>query len=166
MGFEDLRSFVRALEEQGQLKRVEAEVDPELEITQIADRMSKSPSLEGMSGAPQTDPVHGGMGGYALLFDSVRGSDVPLGINLFGSYRRMMMALGCDSFEALAERVQRLIKPPTPTSLMDKVKMLPELAKISGYAPKQRKNGICQEVVLRSLLLGALRRQTVLSLIR
>ena len=147
MGFEDLRSFVRALEEQGQLKRVQAEVDPELEITQIADRMSKSPSPEGMSGAPQTDPVHGGMGGYALLFDSVRGNDVPVGINLYGSYRRMMMALGCDSFEALAERVQKLIKPPTPTSLMDKVKLLPELAKISGFAPKQRKNGICQEVV-------------------
>ena len=53
MGFEDLRSFVRALEEQGQLKRIEAEVDPELEITQIADRMSKLPSPEGKFGAPQ-----------------------------------------------------------------------------------------------------------------
>jgi len=147
LGFEDLRSFVRALEEQGQLKRVATEVDPELEITQIADRVSKSPSPEGLSGAPKTDPVHGGMGGYALIFDSVRGSEIPLGINLFGSYRRMMMALGCDGFEALAERVQKLIKPPAPTSLMDKVKMLPELARISGFAPKQRKSGICQEIV-------------------
>ena len=147
MAFADIRSFVQALESAGQLKRIDIEVDPELEVAEIADRMAKSSSPEGMSGAPATDPIHGGLGGYALLCERVRGSDVPLAINLYGSYRRMRMALGCECLEALADRVQKLIKPQPPTSLMDKMKMLPELAKISGYAPKHRKNGICQEVV-------------------
>jgi 4-hydroxy-3-polyprenylbenzoate decarboxylase len=147
MAFTDLRSFVAALEARGQLRRVRVAVDPELEITEIADRMSKSPSPEGLRGAPATDPVHGGTGGYGLLFDNVRGSDIPLAINLYGSYERMRLAMGCDSFEALAERVQKLVKPEPPTTLMEKMKMLPELARIAGYAPRQVKRGICQEVV-------------------
>ncbi|MCG8404618.1 MAG: UbiD family decarboxylase [Phycisphaerales bacterium] len=147
MAYSDLRSFVNALDAGGQLKRVGVEVDPELEVTEVADRMSKSSCPEGISGAPQTDPVHGSTGGYALLFEKVRGSDVPLAINLFGSYARMKLALACEDFESLAEKVQKLIKPEPPTSLMEKMKMLPELAKIAGYAPKQVKRGLCQEVV-------------------
>ncbi|MFQ5502871.1 MAG: UbiD family decarboxylase, partial [Phycisphaerae bacterium] len=147
LAYSDLRSFVVALEAAGQLRRVSAEVDPELEITEIADRVSKSPCPEDTAGAPATDPVHGGLGGVGLLFEKVRGSTFPLAINLYGSYTRMRMALGCDSFEALAEKVQKLIKPEPPTKLLDKMKMLPELAKIAGYTPKQVKRGICQEVV-------------------
>ncbi|MFQ5430265.1 MAG: UbiD family decarboxylase [Phycisphaerae bacterium] len=147
MAYPDLRSFVEALDSAGQLKRVSAEVDPELEIAAIADRMSKSPSPEGRDGAPATDPAHGAAGGYALLFEKVRGSDIPVAINLFGSYRRMRMALGCDDFETLAEKVRKLVKPEPPASLIDKMKMLPELARIAGYMPKHVKRGICQEVV-------------------
>ena len=145
--YSDLRLFVEALESAGQLKRVGLEVDPELEITEIADRMSKAPAPEGAAGAPSTDPIHGATGGYGLLFERVRGSSVPVAINLFGSYARMRMALGCESFEALAARVQKLVKPEPPTSLMQKMKMLPELAKIAGFGPKRVKRGICQEVV-------------------
>ncbi|RIK67615.1 MAG: menaquinone biosynthesis decarboxylase [Planctomycetota bacterium] len=147
MAYSDLRSFIDALEKAGQLRRVRAEVDPELEITEIADRVSKSLAPEGLAGAPATDPVHGGLGGRALLFERVRGSRVPVAINLFGSYARMRMALGCEDFESLAAKVQKLIKPEPPTSFLEKMKMLPELAKIAGYAPKQVKRGICQEVV-------------------
>ena len=147
MAYSDLRSFVEALEQAGQLKRISVEVDPELEVTEIADRMSKSPSPEGMAGAPATDPVHGGTGGYALLFEKVRGSDIPLAINLFGSYARMRLALGCEDFESLAAKVRKLTKPEPPTGLMQKMKMLPELAKVAGYAPKRVKRGMCQEVV-------------------
>ncbi len=147
MAYSDLQSFISALEAAGQLRRVAATVDPELEVSEIANRVSKSPSPEGVAGAPATDPVHGGRGGVGLLFEQVRGSDVPLAINLYGSYARMRLALGCESFEAVAARVQRLIKPAAPTSLVDKMKMLPELAKVAGYAPKLVKRGLCQEVV-------------------
>jgi 4-hydroxy-3-polyprenylbenzoate decarboxylase len=122
-------------------------VDPDLEVSEIANRVSKSPCPEGPAGAPATDPVHGGLGGYGLLFEKVRGSDIPIAINIYGSYARMRLALGCESFEELADRVQKLIKPRPPTSLAEKMKMLPELVKIAGYAPKQVKRGICQEVV-------------------
>lgn len=147
MPFSDLRSFVQALESQGQLRRIKVEVDPELEISAIADRVSKSPSPEGLVGAPATDPIHGGLGGQGLLFERVKGSNVPLAINLFGSYERMRIALGCRNFESLADKVQKVIKPQPPTNLVEKMKMLPELAKIAGYAPKRVKRGICQEVV-------------------
>lgn len=147
MSFADLRSFVQALEREGQLKRVGVEVDPVLEVSAIADRVSKSPAPEGLVGAPSTDPIHGGTGGHALLFDRVRGSRIPLAINLFGSYQRMRMALGGDDFETLAAKVQKLIKPEPPTSFLEKMKMLPELAKIAGYAPKHVKRGMCQDVV-------------------
>lgn len=147
MPFSDLRSFVDALARAGQLRRVPVEVDPELEITEIADRVSKSPSPEGPSGAPRTDPIHGGMGGVALLFERVRGSDVPAAINLFGSYGRMRIALGCEDFESLAEKVRKLMKPEPPTTFIEKMKMLPELAKIAGYAPKIVRRGLCQEAV-------------------
>ncbi len=147
MPYRDLRTFIEALDAAGQLKRVKTPVNPVLEITEIADRVSKSPAPEAASAAPATDPVHGTTGGHALLFEQVKGSDIPLAINLFGSYERMRMALGCESFEALADRVQKLIKPEPPTSLMEKMKMLPELAKIASYPPKQVKRGICQEIV-------------------
>ena len=147
MAFSNLQEFIAALDARGQLRRVSIEVDPELEVSEIANRVSKSHSPEGPAGAPPTDPLHGGLGGRALLFEHVRGSRMPLAINLYGSYARMRLALGCDNFEALAQRVQRLVKPEPPTTLLDKMKMLPELAKIAGYAPKHVKTGSAQQVV-------------------
>lgn len=147
LAYPDLQTFIAALERAGQLRRVRTQVDPELEITEIADRMSKSLAPEGVTGAPRTDPIHGGTGGYGLVFERVRGSRIPLAINLFGSYARMRMALGCEDFESLAAKVQKLVKPEPPTTFMEKMKMLPELAKIAGYTPKVVKRGMCQEVV-------------------
>ncbi len=147
MGFPDLQTFVGELEKRGQLRRVTAEVDPILEVSAIADRIMKAPCPEGPAGAPPTDPVHGARGGIALLFENVKGSRIPVLINAFGSYARVRLALGCDDLETLAGRVQQIIKPEVPTSLLDKMKKIPELVKLASFPPKIVKRGICQEVV-------------------
>ncbi len=146
MSFSDLQSFLTDLESRDQLKRITPEVDPILEASAIADRVSKSPAA-GVALPPETDPVHGTFGGHALWFDNPTGSDIPLAMNIYGSYERMRLALGVESFEALAGRVQELIKPEMPTSLIDKMKKLPQLAKLASFGPKVVKHGICQEVV-------------------
>ncbi len=146
MPFDDLQSFLAELARRGQLRRIGAQVDPELEISEIADRVSKSPSA-GRAPPPSTDPVHGGKGGYALLFENVRGSVFPVAINTFGSYERIRLALGCEDLQELADRVRALIRPELPTSLMDKLRKLPELARLGSFGPRTVRQGICQEVV-------------------
>jgi len=123
-----MQSFVAELEQRQMLRRISVEVDPELEITEITDRVTKS-------------------GGPALLFENVRGHDMPLLINTFGTKERMCLALACEDFEQVAQRVQALIKPEIPTTLLDKIKKLPELAQLGSLPPKIVKRGICQEVV-------------------
>ncbi len=146
MPYADLQSFIEALDEAGYLKRVAVEVDPVLEISAIADRVSKLPAADHKD-PPKTDPVHGSQGGHALLFENVKGSRLPVAINTFGSYHRIMMALGCSNFEEFAGRIESLLKPEMPTTFIEKMKKLPELAKLAGFAPKIIKRGICQEVV-------------------
>jgi len=146
VSYQDLQSFIQGLENHNQLKRITVEVDPILEISAIADRVSKSPAAGGAP-SPKTDPNHGQHGGHALIFENVKGSNIPVAINLFGSYTRMQLALGVDNFEQLADRVQQLVKPEMPTTLIDKMKKLPQLAKIASFGPKVVKRGICQEVV-------------------
>lgn len=142
----DLQSFIETLEQRGQLKRVGVEVDPVLEMTEIIDRVSKMPAA-GDAPPPPTDPVHGRRGGHALLFENVAGSAIPCAANLFGSYERMRICLGVDDFEQLADRVQALVKPQMPVTLIDKMKKLPELARLAGIGPKVVRSGICQQVV-------------------
>ncbi len=148
MAFDDLQSFVVALERKGQLKRIAAQVDPVLEITEIADRMSKAAAPPHDPPPPKTDPVHGGRGGYALLFERVKGHRWPVLINAYGSYERMRMALGCDDFDALADRIATLLRPEVPATLVDKLKRVPELLKLAGVPPKAVDEGACQEHVL------------------
>jgi 4-hydroxy-3-polyprenylbenzoate decarboxylase len=124
----DLQTFVAQLEQRGWLKRISVEVDPVLEITAIADRVIKA-------------------GGPALLFERVKGSRFPLLINTFGTQDRMNLALECNSFDEVAARVKNLIKPGMPTTLMEKLKKLPELAQLSSLPPKIVKRGVSQEVV-------------------
>ncbi len=124
----DLQIFVAELEQRGWLKRVTVEVDPILEITEIADRVTKA-------------------GGPALLFENVKGARIPLLINTFGTKERMCLALGADDFDMVAARVQHVLKPEMPTTLMQKLKKLPELAQLSSLPPKIVKRGVCQEVV-------------------
>ncbi|HEY5512707.1 MAG TPA: UbiD family decarboxylase [Geomonas sp.] len=95
MAYRDLRGFLARLDALGELQRVEAEVDPDLEIARITDRQSK---LAG--------------GGKALLFCRVKGSRFPVATNLFGSYARMALALGVADLGALTERMERLLLLP------------------------------------------------------
>lgn len=149
MSYSNLREFVEALDAAGELRRVTAEVSPLLEISEITDRISKSPAARASDHAPAFDPRHAELGGHALLFENVQGADVPLLINAFGSYRRMEMALGCEAggFEALAQKVGALVRPEPPSGLVAKMKKGLELAKIASYAPKVVRSGLCQQVV-------------------
>lgn len=146
MPYPTLRDFIHALDSAGELHRVGAPVSPILEVTEIADRVSKSPAPSNSKVAATTDPKHHALGGKALVFDDIEGSGIPLAINTFGTYRRMEMALGSD-FESLAQKVENLIKPEPPTGLMEKMKKGLELAKVASYAPKIVSSGLCQQVV-------------------
>lgn len=160
MAYESLGGFVAALDKAGELHRVTQPVSCMLDITAIADAVSKSPAANRSDHAQAFDPLHHHLGGKAILFEHVllpdgTKSDIPLLINAFGSYRRVEMALGCDGptasggggLEALAHRVEELVKPEPPTGLMEKMKKGLELAKIAQLPPKVVKSGPCQEVV-------------------
>src|SRR5204862_2700938 len=108
-------------------------------------RMSKTPAPHGNAELDRN--LAAKLGGKALLFENVEGSDIPLAINTFGSYWRVNQALGTENLEALAARVQQLVKPEIPTTLIEKMKRLPDLIKMSGYPPKRVKSGICQQGV-------------------
>ena len=87
MAYKDLREFMEELENRGLLKRVKTEVDPELEITEIVDRVSKGPDDKNV----------------ALLFENVKGSKMPVLINAFGSYERMSLAMGVEKRDDIAD---------------------------------------------------------------
>jgi 4-hydroxy-3-polyprenylbenzoate decarboxylase len=93
-----MRQFVRLLEERGELRRVRAAVDCELEISEITDRVSKGPASHNR----------------ALLFENVRGHAMPVATNLFGSASRMALALGAPSLDAVGERLAALLSPELP----------------------------------------------------
>src|SRR3989338_5083891 len=128
MPYKNLRKFIETLEGSGELKRVKAEADPELEITEIADRVSKA-------------------GGPALLFEKVKGTEYPLLINAFGSYKRMQAALSCDSFDEIAARIEANIKMRPPEGLVGKIKMLFTLKELAGFMPKKVSSAPCQDKV-------------------
>jgi 4-hydroxy-3-polyprenylbenzoate decarboxylase len=152
-----LREFIAALDRAGELKRVTARVDPVLEIAAIADRVSKAPAPHLPSAsARRNDPRFHHLGGHALLFENVEGSDVPVVINTFGSYRRMEMALGCHDgghtaggFDALAAKLGELVKPEPPRSIREAIAKGRKLLPLLRIPPRRRgKAGICQQVVL------------------
>src|SRR5881392_3878057 len=146
MGTATLSDFLQLLERDGELARVKTSVNPILEIAEICDRVCKTPAPHGHNERDRTIP--GTLGGKALLFENVEGSDIPVAINTFGSYHRMNLALGTKNLEELAARVQQLVKPEIPTTLMEKMKRLPDLMKMASFPPKSVRTGICQQVVL------------------
>ena len=128
--YNDLRDFIRALEKHGELKRISVEVDPYLEVTEIADRAVKS-------GLP------------ALLFENPKGAKFPLLMNAFASMRRMELALGVEKIDEIAGRINGFLEMQKPESLLDKVKLLPKLGELAGMFPKTVKSGPCKEVIQR-----------------
>ena len=130
MPFTDLREFIETLARAGELKRIRAEVDAQLEITEIASRVVKA-------------------GGPALLFENVRGSDIPLLINAYGIDRRIATALGVDSLDEIAGRVETLLEGARPTGIVEKIKAVPKLIRLADFFPKTVKTGPCREIIER-----------------
>lgn len=134
MKYNDLRDFITQLELQGELKRIQFEVDPYLEITEICDRVLKAE-------------------GPALLFENVKGSKVPVLANLFGTPKRVAMGMGEDSVEALRE-VGKLLaflkEPDPPKGLKDVWEKMPIFRQVLNMAPKVVKKAACQEVVFEA----------------
>ncbi len=151
MAFEDLRDWIKALEKHGELRRIREEVSPELEITEITDRVSKiGARVDAKSDATKENYAPGGP---ALLFENIKGHPGhKVLINQFGSERRMALALGVDRIDEIAERIQTLmnVKPPSG-GFLDKLKMLPQLAELGNIFPKtvSAKDAPCKEVIRR-----------------
>ncbi|GGG94644.1 UbiD family decarboxylase [Silvibacterium dinghuense] len=144
MAYDDLRDWIKALEKAGELKRVRAEVDPILEMTEIADRASKAGKKGGVKGyAP---------GGPALLFENVKGyPGAKVLMNQFGSERRMKLALDVDSLDEIAGRIRAFMDIKSPEGLFEKFKMLPMLAEVGKFFPKviPAKDAACKQVIKR-----------------
>ncbi|MEW6053799.1 MAG: menaquinone biosynthesis decarboxylase [Nitrospirota bacterium] len=128
MIFQDLKEFIAFLEDKKELVRIKAEVDPVLEVTEITDRISKK-------------------GGPALLFENVKGSRMPIVINLFGSYQRMSWALGVDDFGKINQRFASLLKGEIDLNMREKLEALYGLYKLSASKPKEIKRAPAQEIV-------------------
>jgi 4-hydroxy-3-polyprenylbenzoate decarboxylase len=132
MKFKDLREFIRFLEEKGELRRITAPVNHELEITEIADRVIKT-------------------GGPALLFENVTGYDTPVLINMYGTHQRTAWALGVDSMDDLVGRIEGLLDlmHGPPKGLMNKLRTLGQLVHLGSFQPKTVNSAPCQEVVIQ-----------------
>ena len=136
MAIDNLRDFLAAIDKLGELVRVTTPVRARLEIAEIADRCMKSAN-----------------GGPALLFEHVlledgRRSEMPVAINLFGSLRRMCLALGVDRLDEIAGRIEELVQLKVPDGLMGKLSLLPKLAEVAKFPPRMRSGKApCQEVV-------------------
>ena len=131
MIYHDLRDFIAQLERMGELKRIAAEVDPKLEMTEIADRVLRA-------------------GGPALLFENPKGHSVPVLANLFGTVKRVALGMGEDDPARLRE-VGKLLaylkEPEPPKGLRDAWEKWPVLKQVLNMAPKEVKNAPCQEIV-------------------
>lgn len=133
MSFKDLRDFIELLEKEGELKRIQTEVDPYLEITEISDRTLRS-------------------NGPALLFENPKGSSIPLLANLFGNTRRIALAMGQEDISGLRD-VGKLLaflkEPPPPSGFKDLWQSLPNYKNVLNMAPNVKKSAPCQDVVLK-----------------
>lgn len=134
MSFDSLRETIAAFDGAGELKRISVEIDPILELTEIADRVMKSPN-----------------GGPALLFEKVRGSRIPLLINTFGSRKRMQMICGAEKLDEITSDFLAMLEPKTSMNFIEKLKMLPKLKAVNDIFPVEVKRGApCMENVVEA----------------
>src|SRR5215207_7220248 len=125
----DLRDWIALLEREGELVRIGAEVDPDLEITEVTDRTVKA-------------------GGPALLFENVKGSALPLLINQFGTEQRMCLAFDAPSLDSVASKLSDVLEMQPPQGLVDKVRGLQKLKSIADSRPRTVRRAASQEIVL------------------
>jgi 4-hydroxy-3-polyprenylbenzoate decarboxylase len=130
MAYKDLRDFLKLLESKELLKHISAEADPVLEIAEINDRVVKAD-------------------GPALLFENPKGSKFPALVNAFGSFERMNLALEVENLDEIGERILEFMEPDMPTNLIEKLKVLPKLKKLSDFVPKVVKSGPCKDVIIK-----------------
>ncbi|MCL1894538.1 MAG: menaquinone biosynthesis decarboxylase [Holophagaceae bacterium] len=136
----DLQSFLKQLESMGELRRITAEVDPNLEMAAIADRVAKMDQ-----------------GGPALLFENPKNKQASVAMNIYGSRHRMEMALGLEQnprgLDSIGDRIEKLfsdvLPKPGSASFFEKLSKLPLLASMSSWMPKTIRSGVCQEVILK-----------------
>ena len=126
----DLRAWIALLEREGELVRVEASVDPHLEVTEIVTRTVR-------------------LGGPALLFEHPKGSDHALLVNQFGTERRMCLALGVEQLDDAAAKLADVLEMQPPQSLGEKLRGLKQLKSIADSPPRVVRKGACQDIVLR-----------------
>ena len=133
-----LREFIAAIDDIGELRRIPQPVKVELEICEIADRVMKQPN-----------------GGPAVVFDHPvlpdgSRSPFPVAINLFGSMRRMALALGATSLEEPAARITELLNVKVPEGIAGKLSLLPKLFEVAKFPPRMASGSPpCQETVWR-----------------
>lgn len=130
MAYDNLRDFIKILEEKGQLKRISIEVDSDLEISEITSRVNEK-------------------FGPALLFEKVKGHNIPVLINAFGSDKRMALALGEESIDNIAKRIEIMLKTEMPITLWDKIHSILKLKEFAYLSPKIVSSGQCKEVIIR-----------------
>lgn len=128
MPYRDLKSYLKALKEKGLLTDIDVPVDPELEITEIADRVSKAY-------------------GNALRFNHVKNSKFPLVINAMGTYERLNLGLGVKDLDEIANQIEDYMNVSTYVTLMGKIKSIPKLAPLPFIFPRKVKSAPCQEVI-------------------
>ena len=131
MKYRDLRDFIAQLESLGELKRIVAEIDPKLEMTEVCDRVLRA-------------------GGPALLFEKPKGHSMPVLGNLFGTPHRVALGMGAESIDALREvgkLLATLKEPEPPHGLRDAWDKLPLLKQVLNMAPKAVSSAPCQEIV-------------------
>ena len=132
MPYRDLREFIAFLESKGDLKRISAPVDPDLEMTEIAHRLLRAD-------------------GPALLFENVVGYDMPVAINLFCAERRMNWALEVEDADSLAGRLEAMIEMVQggpPQGVLNKLRTLGRLVHVGAFQPRTVNNPPCQQMVI------------------
>lgn len=128
LAFKDLQDFTNCLKEKNLLDEINVEVDSNLEITEITDRVSKGY-------------------GNALLFKNVKNSSYPVLINTFGSYERLNMGLEVESLDEIADSIMDFMDITNYITLMNKIKSIPKLARLANIFPRKVKKALCQEVI-------------------
>ena len=129
MAFDSLYEYIETLESIGKLHRVKTEVDTNLEIAEIMRRMMYS------GNSP------------AILFENVKGYDIPVLGNAFGTMDLLKTALNLSDFREIGKRITDLTKLKIPSNLFDKLKMLPRLSELGEYAPKYVESGAVTEII-------------------
>src|SRR6185312_9442629 len=129
MVFDNLLEYINSIESLGKLERVSIEVNPDLEVAEIMRRLMYSGK----------NP--------AVLFENVKGYDIPILGNAFGSMNLLQIALEMQDFSEIGNRIVDLKKLKMPSGVLDKIKMLPKLSELSEYGPKIVDKGPVQEKI-------------------